>query len=82
MKTSKGHILIKYVVLFSIILVVVVLSVVLAGYFRTKSLVEGIPNQVKKDLQRMPEWEILKKLPSNLSEMKYALQLGKKNLII
>lgn len=82
MKTSKGHILIKYVVLFSIILVVVVLSVALAGYFSTKSLVEGIPNQVKKDLQRMPEWEILKKLPSNLSEMKYALQLGKKNLII
>lgn len=81
-KTSNGHILIKYVVLFSIILVAVVLSVVLAGYFSTKSLVEGIPNQVKKDLQKMPEWEILKKLPSYLSEIKYALQHGKNILII
>lgn len=79
LKTSKGHILIKYVVLFSIILLAVVLSIVLAGYFSTKSLVEGIPNQVKKDLQKMPQWEILKKLPSNLSEMKYALQLDFKN---
>lgn len=79
MKTSKGHILIKYVVLFSIILVAVVLSIVLAGYVSTKSLVEDIPNQVKKDLQKMPEWEILKRLPSNLSEMKHALQLDFKN---
>lgn len=30
----------------------------------------------------MPEWEILKKLPSYLSEMKYALQHGKNILII
>lgn len=74
--------MIKFVVLFSIILVAVVLSTVLAGYFSTSNRVKDIPIQVKKDLQKMPEWEILKKLPSNLSEMKYALQLGKNILII
>lgn len=78
MKKTKGHILIKYVVLFSIILVAVVLSIVLAGYVSTNNLVKDIPNQVKKDLQKMPEWEILKRLPSTLLEMKYALQFGKK----
>lgn len=81
-KTTKGHILIKYVVLFSIILVAVVLSTVLAGYFSTRNRVKDIPIQVKKDLQKMPEWEILKRLPSNLLEMKFALQLGKNILIV
>lgn len=78
-KTTKGHVLIKYVVLFSIILVAVVLLIVLAGYFSTNNLVKDIPNQVKRDLQKMPEWEILKRLPSALLEMKYALQFDFKN---
>lgn len=77
-KTTKGHILIKYVVLFSIILVAVVLSIVIAGY-STNNLVKDIPNQVKKDLQKVPEWEILKRLPSSLSQMIHALQLDFKN---
>lgn len=80
-KTTKGHILIKYVVLFSIILVAVVLSIVIAGY-STNNLVKDIPNQVKKDLQKVPEWEILKRLPSSLSQMIHALQLGKNTLIV
>lgn len=74
--------MIKFVVLFSIILVAVVLSTVLAGYFSTRNRVKDIPIQVKKDLQKMPEWEILKRLPSNLLEMKFALQLGKNILIV
>lgn len=78
-KTTKGRILIKYVVLFSIILVAVVLSIFLAGYVSTKNLVKDIPNQVKEDLQKMPGWEIFKRLPSNLLEMKHALQLDFKN---
>lgn len=78
MKTSKGHILIKYVVLFSLILVAVVLSTVVAGYVSTRSLVEDIPSQVKMDLQKMPEWKILKRLLSNFSQLKHALQYCKK----
>lgn len=66
-------------VLFSIILVAVVLSTVLAGYFSTRNRVKDIPIQVKKDLQKMPEWEILKRLPSSLSQMRHALQLDFKN---
>ncbi|XP_011447539.3 uncharacterized protein [Magallana gigas] len=78
-QTTKGHVLIKYVVLFSIILVAVVLSIVLAGYVSTNNLVKDIPNQLKRDLQKMPEWEILKRLPSSLSQMIHALQLDFKN---
>lgn len=78
-QTTKGHVLIKYVVLFSIILVAVVLSIGLAGYVSTNNLVKNIPNQVKRDLQKMPEWEILKRLPSSLSQMRHALQLDFKN---
>lgn len=74
--------MIKYVVLFSIILVAVVLSIVLAGYFSTKNLVKDIPNQLKRDLQKMPEWKILKKLPSSLSQMIHALQLGKSTMVV
>lgn len=66
--------------MFSIILVAVVLSTVLAGYFSTRNRVKDIPIQVKKDLQKMPEWEILKRLPSALLEMKYALQFGKQKI--
>lgn len=77
MKTSKGHTLIKCMVLFSIILVAIVLSAVVTGYVSTKNLVEDIPSQVKMDLQKMPEWKILKRLPNNLSQLKHALQLGK-----
>uniref|UniRef100_A0A8W8NEF9 Uncharacterized protein n=1 Tax=Magallana gigas TaxID=29159 RepID=A0A8W8NEF9_MAGGI len=81
-QTTKGHVLIKYVVLFSIILVAVVLSIVLAGYVSTNNLVKDIPNQLKRDLQKMPEWEILKRLPSSLSQMIHALQLGKNNMVV
>lgn len=77
MKTSKGHTLIKCMVLFSIILVAIVLSAVVTGYVSTKNLVEDIPSQVKMDLQKMPEWKILKRLPNNLTQLKRALQLGK-----
>lgn len=79
MKTSKGYVLIKYVVLFSLILVAVVLSTVVAGYVSTRSLVEDIPSQVKMDLQKMLEWKILKRLLSNSSQLKHALQHVKKN---
>lgn len=72
-KMLNGYILIKYVVLFFIILVVVVLLVVFVGYFSMKSFVEGILNQVKKDLQKMLEWEIFKKLLFYFLEMKYVL---------
>lgn len=76
-KTSKGKFLTKYVVLFSFILVAVVLSTIIASYVSTKSIMDATPNQINQIMWTMPEWNILENLPSNLTEMKHALQLGK-----
>lgn len=61
---SKG--MKKYMVLFCIVLVSIVVSTVLAGYVGTKGVVDDIPNKVEKQFKTMEEWKILKK-QSNLT---------------
>lgn len=63
---SKG--MKKYMVLFCIVLVSIVVSTVLAGYVGTKDVVEDIPNQVLHQVQEMPEWKTLETL-SNHTEI-------------
>lgn len=76
MKTSKGHILTKYMVLFSFILVTVVLSTIIANHVSTKSLMDSIPNQINQNIWTIPEWIILENLSSIQAEIKHALQIG------
>lgn len=76
MKTSKGHILTKYMVLFSFILVTVVLSTIIANHVSTKSLMDSIPNQINQNIWTIPEWSILENLSSIQAEIKHALQIG------
>lgn len=70
---SKG--MKKYMVLFCIVLVSIVVSAVLAGYVGTKDVVNDIPNKVEKQFKRMEEWKILKK-QSNLTAIKTFLDYG------
>ncbi|XP_052692824.1 uncharacterized protein LOC128171107 [Crassostrea angulata] len=79
MKTSKGHILTKYVVLYSFILVTVVLSTIIANHVSTKSLMDSIPNQINQNIWTIPEWSILENLSSIQAEIKHALQIDIKN---
>lgn len=72
MKVPKGNEMKRYVILFCVVLVFIVLSTVLAGYVSTMN----IPNEVDQKFKKMPEWELLKSLPSNLTEMKTAFKLG------
>lgn len=76
MKTSKGHVLTKYVVLYSFILVTVVLSTIIANHVSTKSLMDSIPNQINQNIWTIPEWSILENLSSIQAEIKHALQIG------
>lgn len=64
---SKG--MKKYMVLFCIVLVSIVVSTALAGYVSTKNVVEDIPTKVGKQI------ETLKKL-SNLTAVKSFLDNG------
>lgn len=72
MKVPKGNEMKRYVILFCVVLVFIVLSTVLAGYVSTMN----IPNEVDQKFKKMPEWELLKSIPSNLTEMKTAFKLG------
>ncbi|XP_011434793.2 uncharacterized protein [Magallana gigas] len=70
---SKG--LKKYMVLFCIVLVSIVVSTVLAGYVGTKDVVDDIPTKVQNQFQIMPEWKKLEK-QSNLTAIKIFLDNG------
>ncbi|XP_065941277.1 uncharacterized protein [Magallana gigas] len=76
MKVPKGNEMKRYVILFCVVLVFIVLSTVLAGYVSTMN----IPNEVDQKFKKMPEWDLLKSLPSNLTEMKTAFKLGLDNI--
>lgn len=54
---SKG--MRKYMVLFCIVLVSIVVSTVVAGYVGTEKVVKDIPNKVQNNFQTMPEWKTL-----------------------
>lgn len=69
MKVPKGNEMKKYVILFCIILVFIVLSTVLAGFLSTNN----ISNEINKSL---PQWENAESIPSNLEEMKTVLKSG------
>uniref|UniRef100_A0A8W8NEQ1 Uncharacterized protein n=1 Tax=Magallana gigas TaxID=29159 RepID=A0A8W8NEQ1_MAGGI len=75
MKKRKSNRIKKYMVLFCIVLVSVVVSTVLAGYIGSKSVEKDIPDETSQELQKMPEREFLEMLYSNLTEIKSALQL-------
>lgn len=77
MKKRKGNRIKKYMVLFCIVLVSVVVSTVLAGYVGSKSVEKDIPNETSPQLQKITEREFLEMLYSNLTEIKSALQFGK-----
>lgn len=70
---SKG--MKKYMVLFCIALVSIVVSTVLAGYVGTKDVVDDIPTKVQNQFQIMPEWKKLEK-QSNLTAIKIFLDNG------
>lgn len=72
MKVPKGNEMKRYVILFCVVLVFIVLSTALAGYVSTMN----IPSEVDQKFKAMPQWELLNSLPSNLTEMKSALKLG------
>lgn len=72
MKVPKGNEMKRYVILFCVVLIFIVLSTVLAGYVS----IMNIPNEVDQKLKEMSQWELLKSLPSNLTEMRTAFQLG------
>lgn len=54
---SKG--MRKYMLLFCIVLVSIVVSTVVAGYVGTEKVVKDIPNTVQNNFQTMPEWKTL-----------------------
>ena len=58
----------KYMILFSVVLLFVVLSTVLAGYVGTKKVVEDIPTIVEKQVEKLPGVESLQISLSNISE--------------
>lgn len=71
MKVPKGNEMKRYVILFCVVLVFIVLSTALAGYVSTMN----IPNEIDQKFKKMPQWDILNSLPSNLTEMKTAFKL-------
>lgn len=70
---SKG--MKKYMVLFGIVLVSIVLSTVVAGFFGTKNVVKDIPTEVQHQFQKMPQWKILEK-QTNLTAIKSLMNNG------
>lgn len=72
MKVPKGNEMKRYVILFCVVLVFIVLSTALAGYVSTMN----IPNEIDQKIKKMPQWDLLNSLPSNLTEMKTAFKLG------
>ncbi|XP_065941126.1 uncharacterized protein [Magallana gigas] len=56
---DKSKAMKKYMVLFCIVLVFIVVSTVLAGYVGTKDVVGDIPSIVQHQVETMPGWTIL-----------------------
>ena len=67
---SKTRRVKKYMILFSVLLFIVVLSIVLAFYVGTKKFVDDIPNKVGEQFQELPE---SKKMALTLESMKLSL---------
>lgn len=65
----------KYMVLFCIVLVSIVVSTVLAGYVGTKDVVDDIPTKVQNQFQIMPEWKKLEE-QTNLTLIRSFLDNG------
>nr|XP_034324275.1 uncharacterized protein LOC105333489 isoform X3 [Crassostrea gigas] len=65
----------KYMVLFCIVLVSIVVSTVLAGYVGTKDVVDDIPTKVQNQFQIMPEWKKLEE-QTNLTVIRNFLDNG------
>ena len=65
---SKTKRMKKYMILFSVVLLFVVLSTVLAGYVGTKKVVDDIPSIVEKQVEKLPGVESLKISLSNISD--------------
>lgn len=72
MKVPKGNEMKRYMILFCVVLVFIVLSTALAGYLSTNN----IPNDVNKKIESLPQWGHLESLPSILTEMNTTFQLG------
>lgn len=72
MKVPKGNEMKKYVIMFCIVLVFIVLSTVLAGFLSTNN----ISNEVDENIKRLPQWEHVESIPSKFEDMKTVLQLG------
>lgn len=66
----------KYMVLFCILLVLIVVSTVLAGYVGTENVVKDIPTEVKNQVQTIPGMEHLETL-SNQTDIEIILKKSK-----
>ncbi|XP_052692813.1 uncharacterized protein LOC128171091 isoform X2 [Crassostrea angulata] len=73
---SKG--MRKYMLLFCIVLVSIVVSTVVAGYVGTEKVVKDIPNTVQNNFQTMPEWKTLGE-QTNLTVVESLLNNGLSN---
>lgn len=60
----------KYMVLFCIVLVSIVVSTVVAGYVGTENVVNDIPTEVKNQVQTIPGMEHLEKLSNQTDILK------------
>lgn len=56
---DKSKAMKKYMLLFCIVLVIIVVSTVMAGYVGTKDVVGDIPSIVQHQVETMPGWTIL-----------------------
>lgn len=65
MKVPKGNEMKRYMILFCVVLVFIVLSTALAAYVSTRN----IPNEVDQKLKKMKQWKLLENLPSNLTQI-------------
>lgn len=78
---DKSKALKKYMVLFSIVLVAIVVSTVLAGYVGTENVVKDIPTEVKNQVQAIPGMEHLETL-SNQTDIAIVLKQSKLIIIM
>lgn len=78
---DKSKALKKYMVLFSIVLVAIVVSTVLAGYVGTENVVKDIPTEVKNQVQTIPGMEHLETL-SNQTDIAIVLKQSKLIIIM
>lgn len=78
---DKSKALKKYMVLFSIVIVAIVVSTVLAGYVGTENVVKDIPTEVKNQVQTIPGMEHLETL-SNQTDIAIVLKQSKLIIIM